>query len=60
MNQFDWSGLLRLGVQQLRLRPQEFWQLTPFELMLCLGLDGTEKPLTRERLTELEALFSKK
>lgn len=54
----DWAALLRIGVQQAGLRPGEFWALTPFELMLILGFDGSEKPLNRARLAELEREFS--
>ena len=58
MNGLDWPALLRLGVQQASLKPVDFWDLTPFELMLFLGLDGSEKPLNRARLAELEQEFS--
>ncbi|WP_449041569.1 rcc01693 family protein [Paracoccus sp. (in: a-proteobacteria)] len=35
----DWAGLLRTGLQGLRLRPAEFWELTPAELALMLGVE---------------------
>ena len=51
--------MLRLGVQHAGLKPREFWQLTPAELMLILGLDQDEKPLNRARMLELEEQFSR-
>ena len=38
-NSFDWSGLVRLGLSQLGLKPHELWDLTPVELMIMAGLD---------------------
>lgn len=35
----DWPGLMRAGLQGLRLRPAEFWELTPAELALMLGVE---------------------
>lgn len=58
MNGFDWPALMRAGLNGLRLRPQEFWDLTPVELLLMLGLDGGGAPgLNRARLRELSAEF---
>jgi uncharacterized phage protein (TIGR02216 family) len=53
----DWPGLLRAGLQTLRLKPDEFWRLTPVELKLMLGAEGKETGLTRARLDELTAAF---
>ncbi len=53
----DWAGLLRRGLLDLRLRPAEFWALTPVELMVMLGLEQAAPPLTRARLAELAAAF---
>ncbi|QDC09779.1 phage tail assembly chaperone [Oceanicola sp. D3] len=53
----DWAGLLRRGLQELRLKPAEFWALTPVELMVMLGLEQAAPPLTRSRLAELAAAF---
>ena len=52
----NWAVLLKLGLQH-GLRPSDFWKLTPAELLLVLGLDGSEKPLNRARLAELEQLY---
>lgn len=56
MSAFDWPALLRVAVGA-GLRPCEFWQLTPAELVLVLGLEDQEKPLTRARLAELEQAY---
>ncbi|TNC73403.1 rcc01693 family protein [Rubellimicrobium roseum] len=52
---FDWPALLRAGLQTLRLRPAEFWALTPAELSLMLGLDHCPLPMGRARFRELAA-----
>lgn len=57
---FDWQGLLRNAVTQARLKPDEFWELTPAELSLVLGLDAATPPLTRARLMELDRMYSAK
>lgn len=50
----DWPGLMRAGLHGLGLQPHEFWALTPVELRLMLGRDGTgTAPLARDRLEEL-------
>ena len=54
---FDWPGLMRAGMVGLRLRPVEFWALTPAELLLMLGLDGASPPMARARLEELAAAY---
>ncbi|MEZ5888573.1 MAG: phage tail assembly chaperone [Paracoccaceae bacterium] len=51
----DWPGLMRAGLQGLRLRPEEFWRLTPAELALMLGDPGAARPMGR---SELQALIS--
>lgn len=53
----DWSGLMRVGIGGLRLRPAEFWALTPAELRLMLGVGAAVPPLSRARLEELAAAF---
>ncbi len=57
MTQFDWPALMRLGLRDLRLRPDEFWALTPAELRIMLRLDEAAAPLTRDRLAELARAF---
>jgi uncharacterized phage protein (TIGR02216 family) len=54
---FDWPALLRAGLQHLRLRPAEFWALTPAELALMLGLDQRPLPMGRARLLQLSEQF---
>lgn len=48
----DWAGLMRAGIGGLRLRPADFWALTPAELALMLG-PGTV-PMSRAGLAALE------
>ncbi len=52
---FDWPALLRAGLQVLRLKPQEFWSLTPAELGMLLGLDQRPAPMGRSRFLDLLA-----
>ncbi len=54
MTGFDWPALMRAGLTGLRLTPREFWGLTPAELRLMLGQDGTGA-LTRGGLDALMA-----
>lgn len=37
---FDWAALMRVGMAELGLRPAEFWNLTPAELVF-LANGGT-------------------
>ncbi|MGI1663326.1 rcc01693 family protein [Palleronia sp. KMU-117] len=57
MSRFDWAGLMRAGMQGLRLRPRDFWQLTPAELLLMLGPDAAGTGFGRSRLEELSRQF---
>jgi uncharacterized phage protein (TIGR02216 family) len=58
MTGFDWPALMRAGLQGLGLKPDEFWRLTPAELLLMLGLEGGGSAvLSRGRLAELSARF---
>jgi uncharacterized phage protein (TIGR02216 family) len=57
VNRIDWPRLMRLGLVDLRLKPDEFWSLTPAELMLMAGLDGPGAALSRAGLAELIARF---
>jgi uncharacterized phage protein (TIGR02216 family) len=54
---FDWPGLLRLGLMQLRLRPDQFWALTPWELALMLGHGPVANTMNRNRLQDLIAAY---
>lgn len=40
----DWAGLMRLGLGTMRLPADQFWAMTPTELMLALEGAGL-KPL---------------
>lgn len=57
MNGFDWPALMRAGLRGLRLKPWEFWALTPAELELMLGRPGGLAPLRRDRLEDLMREF---
>lgn len=56
MSTFDWPSLCELGITRLRLKPDEFWRLTPAELRMMVGT-ATPPPMGRERLTDLMAEF---
>lgn len=49
----DWAGLMRAGLQGLRLTPDQFWRLTPAELALMLGQGPQARPLGRAVLDAL-------
>ena len=57
MKALDWPALMRAGMQGLGLRPQDFWALTPAELMLMIGAGEGQAPLDRARLEALAAQF---
>lgn len=57
MSGIDWPGLMRAGLRGLGLRPEEFWRLTPVELLVMLGHEAGPPPLTRARLEELARAF---
>ncbi|MEM9349731.1 MAG: rcc01693 family protein [Pseudomonadota bacterium] len=56
MSGLDWPALCRLGMGQLRLKPTEFWALTPAELRLMAGPMVTS-PLGRSALSTLMEQF---
>jgi uncharacterized phage protein (TIGR02216 family) len=53
----DWTGLARLGLGRLRLTPEVFWALTPFELGLITDADAAPEPLGAPALAALMALY---
>ncbi len=53
MSAFDWPGVMRAGMGSLGLHPEQFWKLTPAELVLMLGDPAAVAPLDRARLSEL-------
>jgi len=57
MTGIDWPGLMRAGLCGLRLSPETFWRLTPVELMVMLGRDGADAPLSRARLDDLARAY---
>lgn len=49
---------MRLGMTHLRLTPDQFWGLTPAELVLISGADAAAaKVLTRSGLGDLMAQY---
>ena len=54
----DWAGMLRAGLGGLRLHPDNFWTLTPAELLLMLGVDNGSMPMARSHLEALLQRFS--
>lgn len=53
MKAVNWPELMRAGLVQLRLKPVEFWALTPAELMVMLGHGAGQAPMGRARLGDL-------
>lgn len=53
----DWPALMRAGMQGLRLKPEEFWALTPGELQMMLGTAGQNGPLLSDGLAALMAAY---
>jgi len=54
---FDWPALMRAGLHWLRLKPDEFWALTPAELQLMLGSGSGTAPMLRDGLAALMAAY---
>ena len=57
MSGFDWPALMRAGFRGLGLRPEQFWQLTPVELLMMLGEGANDAPMGRSRLEELSQAY---
>lgn len=57
MKRVDWGRLIRLGLVDLRLRPDDFWALTPAELLLLAGHGAGRDALTRAGLADLLERF---
>lgn len=57
MAAFDWAALMRAGLHDLRLKPVEFWSLTPAELAIMLGQSGWVAPMNRGQLNALLASY---
>ena len=49
----DWRGLMQAGLFELRLRPDQFWALTPAELQIMRGLSGGTAPMGRAQFDAL-------
>lgn len=58
MNGFDWPALMRIGLHGMGLKPDEFWALTPLELLIITGLDECNSAvMTRASLAQLCVQF---
>jgi uncharacterized phage protein (TIGR02216 family) len=57
MSALDWTALLRAGLSQLRLRPDEFWSLSPIEFLALTGHLGAAHATTRDALERLSRAF---
>lgn len=57
MNKINWLLLMRLGLVELRLLPDQFWALTPAELILMAGMGGDVASLSRAGFADLAASF---
>ncbi len=58
MNRFDWGAMMRVGLHELRLKPDELWQLTPLEFLIISGLEGRRSAvMTRADLKVLCGQF---
>ena len=57
MAALDFAGMMRAGLRGLGLHPAQFWDLTPAELALMLGIEGGQGGMTRQRLEALLARF---
>lgn len=60
MNRIEWPALMRAGLQQLALRPDEFWALTPAELQVMLGDPAKTGPLLSNGLEALMTAYPDK
>jgi uncharacterized phage protein (TIGR02216 family) len=53
----NWPALMRAALHGGRLKPWEFWALTPAELEMMLGRPVGMAPLGRSRLEDLMRAF---
>ncbi len=52
-----WAAMHRAGLSRLGLTPGQFWNLTPHDLAVMLGLDQGSGTMTRDRLATLMDAF---
>ena len=57
MAAFDWPGMMRAGIRGLGLSPDEFWKLSPAELLLMLGHEKAAQPMNRSGLQAMLRAF---
>jgi uncharacterized phage protein (TIGR02216 family) len=60
-DKLDWASLMHIGLHQLGLSTYEFWNLTPFELTVKMGLrSGQLNVMSRTGLDDLINKFPDK
>lgn len=57
MSKLDFEGLLRVALGELKLKPAEFWALTPYEFMIMTGRTASARPMIRAQLEALSRAF---
>lgn len=58
MSRVAWPELMDLGLRQMKLAPETFWDLTPAELMFLAGQGGHgARALGRSGLADLMAAY---
>ena len=58
MNRFDWPTMMRIGLYEIGLKPNDFWGLTPLEFLIITGFEGRKlMMMTRADLAGLCAQF---
>jgi len=57
MSGFDWPALMRAGIGDMGLKPNEFWALSPAEFLLMSGVGAGPTPMGRDGLAALLARF---
>jgi len=53
---FDWPALMRAGIGEMGLAPEDFWRLSPAEFLMLSGGTGPA-PMGRSAFEALAARF---
>lgn len=59
MSEIPWLRIMRLGMGMLRLPPEDFWSMTPPELVAAFEMEN-HTPLGRNEMEELISEESRK
>jgi uncharacterized phage protein (TIGR02216 family) len=57
MTAFDFNGMLRVALAELKLSPSAFWAMTPYEFMTMTGRTPADMPMVRARFDALSRAF---